>query len=79
MGLHHKTNVKTILSKFQNGDECRFLVGTPSVGGYGITLTKANTVIYFSNGYDLEKRLQSEDRAHKNRTKESCNLHRYYM
>ena len=34
-------------------------------GGYGITLTQANTVIYYSNGYDLEKRLQSEDRAHR--------------
>ena len=64
MDLHLKMNVKKIL-KFQNGDECRFLVGTPQTGGYGITLTKANTVIYFSNGYDLEKRLQSEDRAHR--------------
>ena len=31
----------------------------------GITLTAANNVIYYSNGYDLEKRLQSEDRAHR--------------
>ena len=23
------------------------------------------TVVYYSNGYDLEKRLQSEDRAHR--------------
>jgi SNF2 family DNA or RNA helicase len=45
--------------------KCRFLVGTPQTGGYGITLTQANTVIYYSNGYDLEKRLQSEDRAHR--------------
>ncbi len=43
----------------------RFIVGTPQTGGYGITLTQANTVIYYSNGYDLEKRLQSEDRAHR--------------
>ena len=43
----------------------RFIVGTPQTGGYGITLTEANTVIYYSNGYDLEKRLQSEDRAHR--------------
>ena len=28
-------------------------------------MTAANTVIYYSNGYDLEKRLQSEDRAHR--------------
>ena len=50
---------------FQNRPEVRFLVGTPATGGYGITLTAANTVIYYSNGYDLEKRIQSEDRAHR--------------
>ena len=40
-------------------------MGNPQTGGYGITLTAASTVIYYSNGYDLEKRLQSEDRAHR--------------
>ena len=39
--------------KFQSDPKCRFLVGTPSTGGYGLTLTAANTVIYYSNGYDL--------------------------
>jgi len=43
----------------------RFFVGQPRTGGYGITLTAANTVIYYSNSYDLEIRLQSEDRAHR--------------
>tara|TARA_R110000796_G_scaffold15549_2_gene49340 strand:- start:378 stop:1838 length:1461 start_codon:yes stop_codon:yes gene_type:complete len=43
----------------------RFFVGNTQTGGYGITLTGANTMIYFSNSYDLEKRLQSEDRAHR--------------
>ena len=51
--------IKEIQNK--NG-EVRFLVGTPQTGGYGITLTEANTMIYFSNGYDLEKRTQSEAR-----------------
>jgi SNF2 family DNA or RNA helicase len=50
---------------FQNDSKVRFIVGTPQTGGYGITLTAANTVIYYSNGYDLEKRIQSEDRAHR--------------
>ena len=27
--------------------------------------TSAKTVIYYSNGYDLEIRMQSEDRAHR--------------
>jgi len=53
------------IKKFQGKNGTRFLVGTPQTGGYGITLTQAHTVIYYSNGYDLEKRLQSEDRAHR--------------
>jgi len=47
---------------FQNDSNVRFLVGTPATGGYGITLTAASTMIYYSNGYDLEKRKQSEAR-----------------
>ena len=43
----------------------RFFIGQPRTGGYGLTLTEAKTVIYYSNGYDLEVRLQSEDRAHR--------------
>ena len=53
------------VEKFQNNDECRFLVGNPTVGGYGLTLTAAKYVIYFSNSYNLEVRQQSEDRAHR--------------
>jgi len=64
-GLTPQEDRQDNIRKFQNDLECRFLVGTPQTGGYGITLTQANTVIYYSNGYDLEKRLQSEDRAHR--------------
>ena len=53
------------IRKFQKDDKVRFLVGTPATGGYGITLTAASTMIYYSNGYDLEKRLQSQDRIHR--------------
>jgi SNF2 family DNA or RNA helicase len=64
-GLTPQDQRDTNREKFQDDPKCRFIVGTPSTGGYGITLTAANTVIYYSNGYDLEKRLQSEDRAHR--------------
>jgi SNF2 family DNA or RNA helicase len=54
------------IERFQNPEsDARFFIGNPQTGGYGITLTAANNVIYYSNGYDLEKRLQSEDRAHR--------------
>ena len=64
-GLTPQEERQPNIKRFQDDPECRFIVGTPSTGGYGITLTAANTVIYYSNGYDLEKRLQSEDRAHR--------------
>ena len=64
-GLTSQEDRQDNIRKFQNDPKCRFLIGTPQTGGYGITLTQANTVIYYSNGYDLEKRLQSEDRAHR--------------
>ena len=55
-----------IVRRFQDpNDPLRFFVGQPSTGGYGITLTAASTVIYFSNSYNLEHRIQSEDRAHR--------------
>ena len=49
----------------QKNGPTRYFVGKAQTGGYGITLTAANTVVYYSNNYDLEKRLQSEDRAHR--------------
>lgn len=55
-----------VVNEFQNPDSpLRFFVGNPSTGGYGLTLTAAHVVIYYSNSFDLEKRLQSEDRAHR--------------
>ena len=64
-GLTPQEERQPNIKRFQDDHKCRFIVGTPSTGGYGITLTAANTVIYYSNGYDLEKRLQSEDREHR--------------
>jgi len=54
------------IRKFQDpNSKVRFFIGNTQTGGYGITLTEASTVIYYSNNYDLEKRIQSEDRAHR--------------
>jgi SNF2 family DNA or RNA helicase len=55
-----------IVSRFQDPDDTlRFFVGNPKTGGYGLTLTAANVMVYYSNSFDLEVRLQSEDRAHR--------------
>jgi len=61
-GLTPQEKRQNNIKRFQEDDKCRFFVGTTQTGGYGITLTAASTMVYFSNGYDLEKRLQSEAR-----------------
>ena len=40
-GLTPQEERQDNIRKFQNGPDCRFLIGTPQTGGYGITLTKA--------------------------------------
>jgi len=60
---------------FQKGD-AQFFVSNPAAGGEGLTLLgdqsegaaeclSCKTVIYYSNDFSLQRRLQSEDRAHR--------------
>ena len=61
-GLTPQDERQKNIKRFQEDDKCRFFIGTPQTGGYGITLTAASNMVYYSNGYDLEKRQQSEAR-----------------
>ena len=49
-GLTPQDERQDNIKRFQNDDKCRFFVGTPQTGGYGITLTAASNMIYYSNG-----------------------------
>lgn len=60
------------IRKFQSG-AAHFFVATPHTGARGITLTAGKTVVYYSNTFNLEHRLQSEDRAHRIGQTESVN------
>lgn len=53
------------LDRFRTDDTVRYFVANPAAISMGVTLTQAKTVIYYSNTFALEKRLQSEDRAHR--------------
>ena len=56
----------TAVLNFQNPNHpLRFFVGNPATAGYGLTLTEANLVVYYANDFNLETRIQSEDRAHR--------------
>ena len=55
-----KDNIQT----FTTGKP-KFFVANPATAGFGLNLQAANTVIYYNNSYNLEHRLQSEDRCHR--------------
>ena len=57
---------KAMINEFQDPESpTRFFLSNPTMGGIGLTLTAASYVIYYSNSFSLEDRLQSEDRAHR--------------
>jgi SNF2 family DNA or RNA helicase len=53
----------------------KYFVGQIKTGGIGLNLTQARDVIYYSNTFSLEDRLQSEDRAHRGGLKHSVTYH----
>lgn len=53
------------LDWFSSNSRCRALVGTAATGGKGLTLVNSAFVVYYSCGWKLESRLQSEDRNHR--------------
>ena len=55
---------ETAVDRFQNDPKIKYFIGQPQSGGIGLTLTAADYAIYYSNSFDLETRLQSEDRCH---------------
>jgi SNF2 family DNA or RNA helicase len=55
-----------IVRNFQRPEHpLKYFVGNPATAGYGLTLTEANLVVYYANDFNLETRIQSEDRAHR--------------
>ena len=53
------------VDRFQKDPQIKYFIGQPQSGGIGLTLTAAQYAIYYSNSFDLETRLQSEDRCHR--------------
>ena len=55
-----------IIDRFQNpNSDLRFFIGNPSTAGRGLTLTEGHTVVYYANDFNLDTRIQSEDRCHR--------------
>jgi SNF2 family DNA or RNA helicase len=62
-GDQSTTERNSAVARFQEGD-ADFFVCT-SAAAKGLTLHRASTMVYYSNNYSLETRLQSQDRIHR--------------
>jgi SNF2 family DNA or RNA helicase len=67
-GKTSKDERERIIDEFQGG-QIQVFIGHAAAAGIGITLTAAETAIYYSCSYDNELRMQSEDRNHRIGTK----------
>jgi len=67
-GWHSTLPLKSptdLLNSFQKGEGKVAFIGQPSAAGMGLTLTASPTIVYYSNDFNAESRLQSEDRIHR--------------
>ena len=60
------------IAQFKTDPNVQVFLGNPASSGFGITLTEASTMMYYSNSDNFEHRLQSEDRIHRIGQSQSC-------
>lgn len=60
--------------RFLSDPKCRFMVSTQAAGGRGNTWTVATLAVYFANDYNLELRMNSEKRNHRQGQKRHCTI-----
>lgn len=63
-GTQNEDQRTEALAKFRS-QKVQWFVGNPAVGGEGLTLTEAKSVVYYNNSFKFIERSQSEDRAHR--------------
>lgn len=71
-GWYHTLSVKAkgkqaMLAAFQDTTQNNQIafIGQAGAAGMGLTLTAASEIVYFSNDFNAESRIQSEDRIHR--------------
>ncbi len=62
------------VNKFQNNPTCKVIIGTTGAMGTGLTLTAANTVIFFDEPWNRALKDQAEERAYRVGTKSTVNV-----
>lgn len=78
-GSMNATSRHTVVKKFNNDPSVDVLLLTTSVGGLGLNLTGADTVIFVEHDWNPMKDLQAMDRAHRLGQKKVVNVYRLIM
>jgi SNF2 family DNA or RNA helicase len=65
------------INRFQTDDECRVFLGQIAAAGLGITLTAANTMVFYSLDYSMSNYDQAKARIH--RVGQRFNCHYIYL
>lgn len=70
------TDPQRLIKIFQDGRDDYsnvVFIGHPGSAGMGLTLTASDTTLYYSNDFNAESRIQSEDRTHRPGSR-GCNI-----
>jgi SNF2 family DNA or RNA helicase len=67
-----------LIAEFKTDKSAQVFLGNPASSGFGITLTEASTMCYYSNSDNFEHRLQSEDRIHRIGQTQVCNYYDFH-
>ena len=68
------SDTQTEIKKFQEDDSCKVIIGTIGAMGTGITLTKANNIIFYDRPWNFSTVEQAEDRCHRIGTTKNVNI-----
>ena len=67
-------DIGDIVSRFQSGEGIDVLLATASTGGVGLTLTRAQTIIFVEKHYNPARQTQAEDRIHRIGQQGQCHI-----
>lgn len=76
LSMHSAKERLDIVDKFNSDESIKVLILTTAVGGLGLTLTGADTVIFAEHDWNPMKDLQAIDRAHRIGQTRQVNVYR---
>ena len=80
--LHSSLSVQQrfeIVEQFNDDSSIHVMIMTTAVGGLGLTLTGADTVIFMEHDWNPMKDMQAMDRAHRIGQKRTVNVYRLIL